>query len=120
MKRKKAIGKNLDRYEFRMQVSPLDCYGCGSCANICPAEALSMEPLETQRAENENWSYAQTLSAKQTDVDMFSVKGSQFQRPLLEFSGACAGCAETSYMKVLTQILGPRMLIANATGCTQA
>ena len=117
---KKAIGKNLDRYEFRMQVSPLDCYGCGSCANICPVKALSMEPLETQRAENENWNYAQTLSTKQTDIDMYSVKGSQFQRPLLEFSGACAGCAETSYMKVLTQIFGPRMLIANATGCTQA
>ena len=90
--------------------------------NVCPAKdkALVMKPLDTQRCEQANWNYAQTLQPKQTELDKFSVKGSQFQQPLLEFSGACAGCAETAYMKILTQLFGPRMMVANATGCTQA
>lgn len=119
---KKAIGHGLEKYGFRMQVSPLDCYGCSSCVNVCPAKekALVMKPLETQQPEAANWEYAQTLSDKDTGLDKFSVKGSQFNTPLLEFSGACAGCGETPYMKLLTQLFGPRMLIANATGCTQA
>ena len=79
-----------------------------------------MKPLDTQRHESANWDYAQTIAPKDTGLDKFSVKGSQFNQPLLEFSGACAGCAETAYMKILTQLFGPRMLVANATGCTQA
>ena len=119
---KKASGKGMEGYEFRMQVSPLDCYSCETCVNVCPAKdkALVMKPLDTQRQEQVNWNYAQTIRPKQTELDKFSVKGSQFQQPLLEFSGACAGCAETAYMKILTQLFGPRMLVANATGCTQA
>ena len=119
---KKAIGKGLDSYGFRMQVSPLDCYSCGSCVNVCPAKnkALVLKPLDTQRAETENWDYAQNLSDKPSVMDKFTVKGSQFNKPLLEFSGACAGCGETPYMKLLTQLFGPRMIVANATGCTQA
>ena len=119
---KKAVGKGLEGYEFRMQVSPLDCYSCGTCVNVCPAKekALVMKPLDTQRHESANWDYAQTIAPKDTGLDKFSVKGSQFNQPLLEFSGACAGCAETAYMKILTQLFGPRMLVANATGCTQA
>ena len=105
-----------------MQVSPLDCYSCNLCVNVCPAKekALVMKPLEEMLPENENWKYAQTLSEKNTDLDKFSVKGSQFNKPLLEFSGACAGCGETAYMKILTQLFGHRMIVANATGCTQA
>lgn len=119
---KQAVGRGLEKFSFRMQVSPLDCYGCGSCANVCPAKdkALIMQPLDTQRKENTNWDYALTLKKKAVSLDKFSVKGSQFNQPLLEFSGACAGCAETPYMKLLTQLFGPRMLVANATGCTQA
>lgn len=119
---KKASGKGLDQYGFRMQVSPLDCYSCGTCVQVCPAKekALVMKPLDTQRHEQDNWEYAQTVSEKQTGIDKFSVKGSQFHQPLLEFSGACAGCTETAYMKILTQLFGPRMIVANATGCTQA
>lgn len=119
---KKAVGKGMEGYEFRMQVSPLDCYSCGTCVNVCPAKekALVMKPLDTQRHESANWDYAQTIVPKDTGLDKFSVKGSQFNQPLLEFSGACAGCAETAYMKILTQLFGHRMLVANATGCTQA
>ena len=119
-KTKKAIGKGLENYEFRIQVSPLDCYSCSACANACPAQALTMKPLDTQRHESENFDYALTLSVKETGLDKFSVKGSQFNQPLLEFNGACAGCTETSYMKLLTQLFGSRMIVANATGCTQA
>lgn len=119
---KKATGKDMGLYEFRIQVSPLDCYSCDTCANVCPAKekALVMRPLETQRHEDENWQFAQTLAPKNTGLDKFSIKGSQFNKPLLEFSGACAGCTETAYMKILTQLFGHRMLVANATGCTQA
>ena len=119
-KTKKAIGKGLEDYEFRIQVSPLDCYSCSACVNACPAQALTMKPLETQRHESVDWDYAQTLPEKHTTLDKFSVKGSQFHQPLLEFNGACAGCTETAYMKILTQLFGPRMIVANATGCTQA
>lgn len=121
-KTKQAAGKGLEKYGFRMQVSPLDCYSCGTCAQVCPAKekALVMKPLDTQRHEQDNWKYAQTLSIKDTGLDKFSVKGSQFRQPLLEFSGACAGCTETAYMKILTQLFGSRMIVANATGCTQA
>jgi pyruvate-ferredoxin/flavodoxin oxidoreductase len=106
------------KYQFKMQVSPLDCLGCGSCANICPAKALEMVPLETQLGEAPNWEYAVALPQKENPMDKYSVKGSQFEKPLLEFSGACAGCGETPYIKLVTQLFGDRMYVANATGCT--
>ena len=107
-------------YFFKMQVSPLDCLGCGSCANVCPApgKALTMVPLHTQMDEAKNWDYAMALPKKANPMDKFSVKGSQFEQPLLEFSGACAGCGETPYTKLITQLFGDRMYVANATGCT--
>ena len=119
---KKAVGKGLENYEFRIQVSPLDCYSCGTCVEVCPAKekALVMKPLDTQRHESADWDYAQTITPKDTGLDKFSVKGSQFIQPLVEFSGACAGCAETAYMKILTQFFGPRMLVAVPAGCAQA
>jgi len=113
-------GKGVDQYMFKMQVSPLDCLGCGSCANVCPAKekALVMKPLSTQQAEAANWEYAMSVSVKENPMDKYSVKGSQFEQPLLEFSGACAGCGETPYIKLITQLFGDRMYVANATGCS--
>ncbi len=109
-----------DAYDFRMQVSALDCTGCGSCAQTCPSKnkALVMEPLEDQIVEAKNWEFAQTLSSKENPMNKTSVKGSQFEQPLLEFSGACAGCGETPYVRLVTQLFGDRMMIANATGCS--
>ncbi|QOR33626.1 pyruvate:ferredoxin (flavodoxin) oxidoreductase [Clostridium sp. 'deep sea'] len=121
-KPKKATGKQLAGYEYRMQVTTLDCTGCGNCADICPAKkpALIMKPLDTQvNTEVPNWEYAaNNVSYKADLMDVGSVKGSQFAQPLFEFSGACAGCGETPYIKVITQLFGDRMLIANATGCS--
>lgn len=117
---KKAIGKGFEGLNFRVQVDTLDCVGCSSCAQVCPAKnkALVMEPLETQMDEMENWYYALDLSPKENPMGSDSVKGSQFEQPLLEFSGACAGCGETPYAKLVTQLFGDRMYIANATGCS--
>ena len=119
---KKAIGKGMDGYEFRIQISPLDCTGCGNCADVCPApeKALIMKPFEEEVEEQkDNWTYAHEVVGYKEDVmDDSSVKGSQFKRPLLEFSGACAGCGETPYATVITQLFGDRMLIANASGCS--
>ena len=119
---KKAMGKGFEGLTYRMQVDPLDCQGCGSCANICPAKnkALVMEPLESQLPEQNNWDYSLSLSEKANPMDKFTLKGSQFERPLYEFSGACAGCGEAPYIKLATQLFGDRMYVANATGCTQA
>jgi len=114
-------GKELKEYRFRMQVNPLDCQGCGNCADICPAKvpALVMKPLATQTAvEIENHNFSLTIPFKEGLVKKESVKGSQFVKPLFEFSGACAGCGETPYVKVLTQLFGDRMTVANATGCS--
>ena len=121
-KTKKATGKGLEEYTYRIQVSPLDCLGCGACVQVCPAKekALTMKPLDSQAAEIENWNYAVKLSKKKNPLAKNTVKGSQFETPLLEFSGACAGCGETPYAKLMTQMFGDRMVIANATGCTQA
>jgi len=117
---KKAIGKGLENYNFKIQVSTLDCTGCGNCAQVCPSKvkSLVMKPLETQTVEIDNWDYAMKLSVKENPVNAETVKGSQFEQPLLEFSGACAGCGETPYAKLITQLFGDRMLIANATGCS--
>ncbi|MBS4960114.1 MAG: pyruvate:ferredoxin (flavodoxin) oxidoreductase [Clostridiales bacterium] len=111
-------GKSFEGYQYKIQISALDCLGCGSCAKVCPVGALTMKPFETQEKEAENWEYALSLSAKENPVQKSSVKGSQFEQPLLEFSGACAGCGETPYAKLVTQLFGDRMYIANATGCS--
>ncbi len=116
-------GQGLSKYRYRLQVSPLDCTGCGSCVNVCPAKekALSMRPLETQLGEAENWNYAvDAVSIKKDAVSDKSVKASQFAKPYFEFSGACAGCGETPYIKLVTQLFGDRMYITNASGCSSA
>jgi pyruvate-ferredoxin/flavodoxin oxidoreductase len=116
-----AKGKEFKGFKFRIQVSTLDCQGCGSCADICPAKkpALVMKPLETQtKAEVPNHQYAENLPVRDDLTKRTSLKGSQFCQPLLEFSGACAGCGETPYAKLLTQLFGERMIVGNATGCS--
>lgn len=118
---KDAMGPQLKGLKFRMQVSPKDCLGCGVCAQVCPAKekALVMKPVdEMVEKEAANWDYAMNVPVKDNLMDKFSVKGSQFAQPLLEFSGACAGCGEPPYIKLITQLFGDRMMIANATGCT--
>jgi pyruvate-ferredoxin/flavodoxin oxidoreductase len=118
---KKALGKELKEYHFRIQVNTLDCMGCGNCADICPAKkpALVMKPLETQtEAQVPNNEYFTALPVKDDLLKRNSIKGSQFCQPLLEFSGACSGCGETPYAKLLTQMFGERMVIGNATGCS--
>ena len=118
---KDAIGPQLKGLKFRVQVSPRDCLGCGVCAQVCPAKtkALVMKPLDEQvDAQADNWEFAMDIPVKDSLMDKYSVKGSQFCQPLLEFSGACAGCGETPYIKLITQLFGDRMMIANATGCT--
>lgn len=120
-KTKKALGRGFENLEYRIQVSPLDCTGCGNCADVCPApgKALIMKPAEQEiEMESENWEYAMTVTAKDDLMDPHTLKGSQFVRPYLEFNGACPGCGETPYIKLLTQMFGNRMVIANATGCS--
>jgi len=118
---KKAIGKGFEGLQYRIQLSPLDCTGCGNCVDVCPAKekALVLRPLESQtEAQVENWNFAMTIKEKKDIMSLETLKGSQFAQPLLEFSGACAGCGETPYAKLVTQLFGDRMLIANATGCS--
>ena len=118
---KTATGKGLEHLQFRVQVAPLDCTGCGSCADVCPAKgkALIMQPAEQEiEAQAENWEFAMTITEKSGLMDKNTVKGSQFIRPLLEFNGACPGCGETPYIRLLTQLFGDRMMISNATGCS--
>ena len=117
---KKAVGKGFEAYTYRIQVDPVDCQGCASCANVCPAKekALVMEPLESQMHEQPNWDYLVSLPVKENPMDKFSTRGSQYERPLYEFNGSCAGCGEAPYMKLMTQLFGERMYIADATGCT--
>lgn len=118
---KKAMGgKAFGDLQYKIQVSVLDCTGCGNCAQVCPApkKALVMKPIETQMHETTNWEYALSLSHKINPMNKNTLKGSQFEQPLLEFSGACAGCGETPYAKLITQLFGDRMMIANATGCS--
>ena len=111
------------KYTYRIQVSPYDCTGCGSCVNVCLAKetAIAMQPLESQVKEAENWTYAvETVSIKEDAVSDKNVKASQFAKPYFEFSGACAGCGETPYIKLVTQLFGDRMYITNASGCSSA
>jgi pyruvate-ferredoxin/flavodoxin oxidoreductase len=118
---KKAMGKGLETLSYRIQVSPLDCTGCGNCADICPSKekALIMEPIASQTEVGiPNWNFAMNVSIKDKLMSKDTIKGSQFGQPHLEFSGACAGCGETPYAKVITQLFGDRMIIANATGCS--
>ncbi len=117
---KPAIG--IKEMNFAISISPLDCTGCGNCAQVCPApkgKALLMKPLESQLDKTAAWEYSQhEVTPKQNPMNKKTVKGIQFEKPLLEFSGACAGCGETPYAKLVTQLVGDRMMIANATGCT--
>ena len=119
---KAATGKEFAGYKFRMQVSPLDCSGCGNCADICPAKAkgaLTMTALaEVDEVENANWNTCLELPEAEVEFNPNTVKNSQFLQPLFEFSGACAGCGETPYVKLVTQLYGDRMMVANATGCS--
>ena len=116
----KAQGTGMEKYHYRMQLSALDCMGCGNCADICPAKekALTMSAYDDEVDQADNWEYAMSLVKKDIKIDKKSVKNSQFLMPYFEFSGACAGCGETPYLKVLTQLFGDRMMIANATGCS--
>ena len=122
----KATGKQFEGMQFRIQVDVLDCLGCGNCADVCPGnpkkggKALKMAALETQLAEAPNWDFcAEKVSSKQHLVDIkANVKNSQFATPLFEFSGACSGCGETPYVKLITQLFGDREMVANATGCS--
>ena len=107
-------------YKYTMSVSPLDCMGCGECITVCPTAAISMQPQESQAAEQPVFDYLVANVSKKTDAGMVDTtpKGSQFNQPLLEFSGSCAGCAETSYARLITQLYGEQMYISNATGCS--
>ena len=117
---KPAMGKEYAGNDFRIQISPLDCTGCGNCYEVCPAKtkALLMKPLDSQRHQDANWHFARELPDDQFVHNKNNVRGSQFLKPLFEYSGACAGCGETPYLKLATQLFGDRMIIANATGCS--
>lgn len=121
LKSKKMTGKDCGDYVFTMTVSPLDCMGCGVCVGVCPApgKALKMVPQESQLAQQDVFDYCvANVGKKPGMMAETTVKGSQFNQPLLEFSGSCAGCAETSYARLITQLFGERMFISNATGCS--
>jgi len=118
----KPVGRNFGDLRYKIQVSVLDCTGCGNCVEVCPSKtkSLVMRPLDSQMGEVEKWDYMTTkVTVKDTVVPKdLNVKNSQFAQPLFEFSGACAGCGETPYLKLITQLYGDRMMIANATGCS--
>ena len=111
-------GKGKGVYKYMMAVSPLDCMGCGVCVGVCPTQAITMVPQEQELSEQEVWNYMVDHVSEKKDMQDNTVKGSQFHKPLLEFSGSCAGCAETSYARLVTQLFGDRMYISNATGCS--
>lgn len=120
-KTKKPVGRGVEGLHYRIQLFPMDCVGCGNCADVCPAKtkALIMKPAEDLiEKELENSEYAVTIKEKEGVMDKYTLKGSQFKTPLFEFHGACPGCGETPYIKLLTQLFGDRMMIANATGCS--
>ena len=112
-------GKGKDVYTYAMGVSPLDCMGCGVCVGVCPVKAITMVPQEQEAAQEKVWDYLVSEKvADKPDMQDNTVKGSQFKQPYLQFSGSCAGCAETSYARLVTQLFGDRMYISNATGCS--
>ena len=111
-------GKGKGVYQYTMAISPLDCMGCGVCVGQCPVGALTMVPQEQEAAQQEVFNYCVDKVSEKTDMQDDTVKGSQFRQPMLEFSGSCAGCAETSYARLVTQLFGDRMYISNATGCS--
>ena len=111
-------GKGKGEYQYTMAVSPLDCMGCGVCIGVCPVSALSMVPQEGELAQQDVFDYCVSKVSEKKDMQDNSVKGSQFKQPMLEFSGSCAGCAETSYARLVTQLFGDHMYISNATGCS--
>ena len=111
-------GKGKGTYQFTMAISPLDCMGCGVCIGVCPVNALSMVPQEGELAQQDVFNYCVAEVSEKKDMQDNTVKGSQFKQPMLEFSGSCAGCAETSYARLITQLFGDRMYISNATGCS--
>ncbi|ADL52536.1 pyruvate:ferredoxin (flavodoxin) oxidoreductase [Clostridium cellulovorans] len=118
---KKATGRGLEEYQYRIQIAPMDCTGCGNCADVCPApgKAIIMQPAQQEIEDQvDNWDFALTLKPKEGLIDRNTLKGSQLMKPLLEFNGACPGCGETPYIRLLTQLFGERMMIANATGCS--
>jgi pyruvate-ferredoxin/flavodoxin oxidoreductase len=111
-------GKGKGVYKYTMAVSPLDCMGCGVCVGVCPVSALSMVPQEQEAPQQDVFNYCVAEIAEKKDMQDNTVKGSQFRQPMLEFSGSCAGCAETSYARLITQLFGDHMYISNATGCS--
>ena len=111
-------GKGKGVYSFTLAVSPLDCMGCGVCANVCPTKSLTMVPMESQLPQQDVWTYMTEKVSEKKDMQDNTVKGSQFRQPMLEFSGSCAGCAETSYARLVTQLFGDHMYVSNATGCS--
>ena len=111
-------GKGKGKYQYTMAVSPLDCMGCGVCVGVCPTKAITMVAQESQLDQQPVFNYMVSKVAPKEDMQDLSVKGSQFKQPMLEFSGSCAGCAETSYARLITQLFGDRMYISNATGCS--
>ena len=111
-------GKGKGVYSYTMAVSPLDCMGCGVCVGVCPTSAIAMVPQESQMEQQEVFNYMVSKVSEKKEMQDNTVKGSQFKQPLLEFSGSCAGCAETSYARLVTQLFGDRMYISNATGCS--
>ena len=111
-------GKGKGTYQFTMAISPLDCMGCGVCIGVCPVNALSMVPQEGELAQQDVFNYCVAEVSEKKDMQDNTVKGSQFKQPMLEFSGSCAGCAETSYARLVTQLSGDHMYISNATGCS--
>ena len=111
-------GKGKGVYKFTIAISPLDCMGCGVCVGACPVGALEMVPQEGELAQQEVFNYCVSKVAEKKDMQDNTVKGSQFKQPMLEFSGSCAGCAETSYARLVTQLFGDRMYVSNATGCS--
>lgn len=115
-----AKGKGLEEYDYRIQISPYDCLGCGVCVDVCPTKtkSLTMKPIASQLNQADNWTFAAGESKKKLGIPADSVKNSQFNTPYFEFSGACAGCGETPYAKLVTQLFGENMIIANATGCS--
>ena len=111
-------GKGKGTYQFTMAISPLDCMGCGVCIGVCPVNALTMVPQEGELAQQDVFNYCVAEVSEKKDMQDNTVKGSQFKQPMLEFSGSCAGCAETSYARLITQLFGDHMMISNATGCS--